>query len=117
MADFSIYFATIFESLFRRVELAEDYFEQSAWVLGDLFSAKDIQLRSEAIRKSYPLETSTLRVISKCDLNRRLLILLVFQYEVAFVLNHDLVVFVLGNPAIDRATAYVGHVIRIIACA
>jgi len=47
VTDLFANFSTVLECLFRRVQLAEDYFEQRGWILSYLFRTENAQLLSK----------------------------------------------------------------------
>ena len=88
------------------MDLIKDGFEQRAWVNFYILITKSLQLLFEAIRKSNPLEP-TLRILTHCNLDGWLQILLVLQNEVPLVLNHDLVFFILRDATVNVRTAVI----------
>ena len=100
MTDLALDLPAVLKLHLGRVELAEYHLEQGARVLPHLLRAEGAQLLLDALGQANPLDASVV-VLAHDDLDRFLLVIAVSHHEVAVVLDHDLEVLVLCNPAVD----------------
>ena len=102
LTDLSRDLATVLEDLLRIVELTQDDLEEGARVVCDFICAKHAKLVLETLGEADPLEAARI-ILAHRNLDFGSLVVLVSHYEIALILDNDLVVSVLCNSSVNDA--------------
>jgi len=103
LTDLSGDLATVLKDLLRIVELTQDDLEESGRVICDFICAKHAKLVLKTLGKAHPVEAARI-ILTHRNLDFGCLVVLVAHYEIALILDNDLVVLILRNSSVNDGT-------------